>query len=361
MAGKLKNIIEDIARDHLNSALTLRYDICTCSICKNDMLAFVLSRIPARYVTTEQGALHTIIQQHRVEHLAEISKAIIDAIDTISKKPRHELKEDKDKVFLLLLDKIREDRGLDFHHYHQDLLKRRVAIRLRSTGLSSYSDYLLLLMKNAEEYDQLFETLCINVSEFFRDPEVWDTLKILLMNMLRQKKNDHNPFIRIWSAGCANGEEPYSIAIMLKEIMETEKASFQVEIAATDVDKKCMKFAQKGVYLKSALKNVSKDLINKYFTPEEDGYKIKPEIKQMIAFSYLDLTSSDLIKNADIVFCRNVFIYFDRDLQEQLLMKFFNALKPQGYLVMGKSETLIREAKEIFSEVDLNARLYRRK
>ncbi|MCX5708528.1 MAG: late competence development ComFB family protein [Candidatus Omnitrophica bacterium] len=361
MAGKLKNIIEDIARDHLNSALTLRYDICTCSICKNDMLAFVLSRVPARYVTTEQGALHTIIQQHRLEHQAEIGRAIIEAIDIISKNPRHQLKEDKNKVFLLLLDKIREDRGLDFHHYHQDLLKRRVAIRLRAAGINTYSDYLLLLMKSSEEYDKLFETLCINVSEFFRDPEVWEVLKILVQNMIHQKKTDQNHFIRIWSAGCANGEEPYSIAIMLKEILLAETASLRIEITSTDVDKKCLKFAQKGVYLKSSLKNVPKELLNKYFTSEEDGYKIKDEIKQAVAFSYLDLTSADYIKSTDIVFCRNVFIYFDRNLQEQLLMKFSYALKPLGYLVMGKSETLIREAKEIFQEIDLNARLYRKK
>ena len=361
MASKLKNIIEDIARDYLNSALTLRYDICTCSICKNDMLAFVLSRLPAHYVTTEQGALHTIIQQHRVEHQAEIARAIIEAIDIISKSPRHQLKEDKNKIFLLLLDKIRDDRGLDFHHYHQDLLKRRVAIRLRATGINTYSDYLLLLIKNPEEYDKLFETLCINVSEFFRDPEIWETVKSIFQNMLRQKKVDHNPFIRIWSAGCANGEEPYSIAIMLKEILLAEKANFRIEIASTDVDKKCLKSAQKGFYLKSSLKNVSKELLDKYFTPEEGGFKINPEIKQLVTFSYLDLTSPDYIKNADIVFCRNVFIYFDRNLQEQLLVKFSTALRPEGYLVMGKSETLIREAKEIFQEIDLNARLYRKK
>jgi chemotaxis protein methyltransferase CheR len=325
------------------------------------MLAFVLSRVPARYVTTEQGALHTIIQQHRVEHQAEIGRAIIEAIDIISKSPRHQLKEDKNKIFLLLLDKIREDRGLDFHHYHQDLLKRRVAIRLRATGISTYSDYLLLLMKSSEEYDKLFETLCINVSEFFRDPEVWEILKGLVQSMIGQKKIDHNPFIRVWSAGCANGEEPYSIAIMLKEALLAENANFRIEIASTDVDKKCLKFAQKGIYTKSSLKNVSKELLNKYFTPEEDGYKIKDEIKQAVAFSYLDLTSPDYIKSADIVFCRNVFIYFDRNLQEQLLTKFSNSLKPLGYLVMGKSETLIREAQEIFEEVDLNARLYRKK
>ena len=361
MASKLKNIIEDIARAHLNTALTLRYDICTCSLCKNDMLAFVLSRVPARYVTTEQGALYTIFQQYRTEHQAEITRAIAEAIELISKNPHHKIKEDKNQVFQLLLEKIHNDRGLDFRHYHQDLLKRRVAIRLRSAGLNSYSDYLLVLMENPEEYDKLFETLCINVSEFFRDPEVWETMRTLFQNILHHKKTEHNPSIRIWSAGCANGEEPYSIAIMLKELLFNDSANYRIEIASTDVDPKCMKFAQKGVYLKSSLKNVSKELLNKYFTPDDDGFRINDEIRELISFSYLDLTSPDLIKNADVILCRNVFIYFDNNLQKDLLIKFHNALRPKGYLVMGKSETLIQEAKEMFEGTDLNARIYRKK
>ncbi len=362
MPTKLRNIIEDIALNYLNSALTLRYDICTCSICKNDMLAFVLSQVPAHYVTTEQGALHTIIQQHRVEYQAEIARAILKAIDTVSKTPRHKLKEDHNQTFQLLLDKIQSDRGLDFHHYHQPILKRRVAIRLKATKLNSYSDYLLLLMRNPEEYDNLFATLCINVSEFFRDPEIWSVLKSLMREIIIQKKNETNPFIRIWSAGCANGEEPYSLAILVKEALAEEHANLPVKITGIDVDPICLKFAQKGIFLKTSLKNVPKELLNKYFTPEgETEYSIKNEIKQMLNFSYLDLTSPELIKNTDLILCRNVFIYFDRNLQEQLLMKFYNSLNPNGYLVLGKSETLLREAQEIFQEVNLDARLFRRK
>ena len=360
MAVKLKNIIEDIALDHLNNVLAIRYDICTCPICKNDMLALVLSRVPAQYVTTEEGALHTIIQHFRVEYQVEIARAIIEAINTISKNPRHELKENKNQTFQLLLDKIQEDRSLDFHHYNLELLKRRVAIRLRKTGVNNYSDYLLLLMKNPEEYDKLFETLCINVSEFFRDPEVWKAMKSLFLGLLQQKANEADNSLRIWSAGCANGEEPYSIAILMKELMSRERVNCRVEISATDVEQKCLKFAHKGIYLKTSLKNAPKELLNRYFTPAEDCFKINDEVKKLVNFFYLDLTSSELVKKADIIFCRNVFIYFDRDLQEQLLMKFYNSLKPKGYLLLGKSETLIQEAKEIFEDVDINSRLFRK-
>jgi chemotaxis methyl-accepting protein methylase len=361
MSVKLKNIIEDIAKDCLNNALTLRYDICTCQSCKNDMLAFILSRIPAKYVTTEQGALHTVIQQTRIEHQAEIARAVLAAIDTISANPRHQVKENKMQTFGLLLDKIKEDRGLDFTHYHQELLKRRVAIRMRATNIESYSDYLRMLIRNPEEYDKLFEVLCINVSEFFRDPPVWAQVRMLLAELIRRKTRDNDKTIRIWSAGCANGEEPHTIAIKLISLMQADILNFCVEIIATDVDKKSIKIAEKGEYAKDSLKNVSKKYLDRYFEQVDDIYRTKDDINKLITYQYLDLTSEEMIKDADMVFCRNVFIYFDRSLQEQLLMKFHKALRPGGYLIMGQSETLVREAKTIFEEINGTARIYQKK
>lgn len=361
MTPKLRNIIEDLARDCLNSALQMRYDICTCDICKNDMLAYILSHIPAQYVTSESGALHTIIEQSRVEHQAKIARAVIEAIDLVSKKPRHEVKEDKNQTFQLLLDKIREDRGLAFHHYHQELLKRRVAIRMRVLGINAYSEYLRLLMNTPEEYDKLFEVLCINVSEFFRDTEVWVRVRSVFDDIVRAKTRAGNRSFRIWSAGCANGEEPHTIAIILKELLQSDMLNFNIEIIATDVDKKSLALALKGEYGKDAVKNIDKKLLNRNFNCENDSFCVRPEVKKLITYRYLDLTSQDYISDCDMVFCRNVFIYFDRSLQEQLLMKYYKALKPDGYLVMGKSETLISEARTIFEEIDFNARLYRKK
>jgi chemotaxis protein methyltransferase CheR len=361
MAEKLKNIIEDISGDCLNATLTLRYDICTCPICRNDMLAFVLSRVPAKYVTTDQGALHTIIQQNRSEHQVEIARAVLDAIEIVSKNPRHKMREDKPQAFQLLINKIKEDRGLDFRHYHQDLLKRRVALRLRANNIDTYSGYLRLLINNPEEYDKLFEVLCINVSEFFRDPEIWVTVRYLLESLIRLKKKTNDNSIRVWSAGCANGEEPYTIAISLKEILQYNTNDFSVEIFATDVDKKSLKIAEKGEYSKESIKNVDKKYLVRYFDFVNASYLVKDFLKKLISYQYMDLTSQELIKNVDVVICRNVFIYFDRSLQEQLLMKFYNALKVDGYLVMGKAETLITEAREIFEEIDASARIYRKK
>ena len=360
MPGKLRNIIEDISRDFLNSALTLRYDICTCSQCKNDMLAYVLSHVPAKYVTTESGALHTIMQETRVETQALIARAILQAIELVSKNPRHELKEDKSKVFAILLDKIKENRGLDLHHYHQDLLRRRVAIRLRTLGVPSYSDYLRLLINKPEEYDKLFEVLCINVSEFFRDPPVWELMRKLFEETVRQKRASGDKSIRVWSAGCANGEEAHTIAILLKEVLGGWSPEFTVEIVATDIDKISLNAAMAGKYEKASVHNVDKKYIDRYFTVSAGTYQAKDDIRKLITMRYLDLTTTDTLKDFDFVFCRNVFIYFDRSLQEQLLMKFYKALKPGGYLTMGKSETLIREAKSIFDPVDVEARVYRK-
>ncbi|MCU0651195.1 MAG: late competence development ComFB family protein [Candidatus Omnitrophica bacterium] len=361
MPDKLKNVIEDIARDFLNSALTLRYDICTCAVCKNDMLAYILSHVPAKYVTTDQGALHTIMQQTRAEHQATIARAIIQAIDIVSKSPRHQVKEDKNETFQLLLSKIKEDRNLDFRHYHQDLLRRRVAVRIRTLGLPNYSEYLRLLINNPEEYDRLFEVLCINVSEFLRDPEAWAQVRKHFESCIRNKKADHEKSVRIWSAGCANGEEPYTIAILLREVLGAELSGFTVEVIATDVDKLAMDTAKAGIYEKHSVKNLDKKIVDKYFTAAKGSYEISGDIKAMVSIRYLDLTTTDLIKDNDFVFCRNVFIYFDRSLQEQLLMKFYNGLKPDGHLVMGKSETLIREATQIFEPIDVENRIYRKK
>ncbi|HRZ14929.1 MAG TPA: CheR family methyltransferase [Candidatus Omnitrophota bacterium] len=360
MSEKLRNIIEDIAQDYLQSALTLRYDICTCAVCKNDMLAYILSHVPAKYVTTQEGAMHTIIQQTRVEHQAQIARAILQAIELVGNNPRHQIKEDKNKTFALLLDKIREDRSLDFRHYHQDLLRRRVAVRIRTLKLATYADYLRYLINHPEEYDKLFEVLCINVSEFFRDPEVWVAVKRVLEEMIRAKKKENSHSLKIWSAGCASGEEAHTIAIILRELLGPGMSDFQIQIHATDVDKKVMDAAGKGVYGKESLKNVDKKLLEKYFAGKDGSWTVSAEIHNLITVAYLDLTSTELIENADIVFCRNVFIYFDRNLQEQILMKFYQSLKPEGYLVMGKSESMIRDVKSIFQEIDFDSRLYKK-
>lgn len=361
MAEKLKNIVEDIALDFLNNSLSLRYDICRCPQCRNDMLAFMLSNLPARYVTTEKGELATIIEQAKFEHQAAVAKASLAAIEKISKNPRHKLKEDKEQVFQMLLNKIYEDRGVDFRQYCPGVIKRKLAVRIRNHNLESYSDYLRFLISRPEEYDKLLEELCINVTEFFRDPPVWKAVKKLFEDLIKKKKARKENIIRIWSAGCSSGEEAYSIAIALTEILKFESQKFRVELYATDIDRKCLDAAKKASYQKASLKNVDDKLLRIYFTLLDNGsYLVKDEISTMVKLQYLNLINDEPVKDTDVVFCRNVFIYFNRNLQEQLLMKFYQSLRVGGYLVKGQSETIFNEAGSIFKDIDSSARIYQK-
>lgn len=369
MLEEQKNIIEPLAIEFLNNALMLRYDICTCQLCRDDMLAYVVSKIPPEYASPHQGASPPM-EQARLKYRKEIARAALAAVESVSKNPSHSLNEDRNRSFKSLLNQIVVDRGLDFRQYHQGVIKRKIAMRMRVNKLESYPEYGRLLTKRPEEFDKLLEDLCINVSEFFRDKEVWITVKYLLENLLKQKKIRNDRFLRIWSAGCANGEEPYSLAILLQEIRRTELLAsprgepwaFELELAATDIDKKALLTAQAGVYPKENLKNVDARHLKSYFIALDDGrYQLKNEIRAMVKFQRLDLIGDDSVKEADVIICRNVFIYFNRSLQEQLLMKFYRSLKAGGYLVMGKAETLLTEAKETFREIDSNARVYQKK
>ncbi len=358
MAGVLKNIIEDITGDLLESFLALRYDICTCKLCKNDMLAYTLSRVPAVYVTTEQGAIFSVAEQAKAENRAIILKVLLNAVEIVGDNPRHQLKEDKEQTFQLLLECLYKERGLDFRQYHRRLLKRRVALRLRANKLESYSDYLRLLINTPEEYDRLFEVLTINVSEFFRDPEIWPKTKELLSKLITAKsKLGSIPIIKIWCAGCANGEEAYSIAILAHEL-GAQKKGVDVQIFGTDIKQECLRNAQEGRYAKERVNNVSAERIKNYFSTENGTFRINQILKPMLQFQYLDLTTINSLENMDIILCRNVFIYFQRDLQEQLIMKFYKALQVGGHLILGKTETLLWEAKQIFEEVDFESRIY---
>lgn len=217
------------------------------------------------------------------------------------------------------------------------------------------------LITSPGEYDRLFEVLCINVSEFFRDPGVWARINKIFESVIRSKKASGEKSLKIWSAGCAHGEEPYTIAILLSEILGAGLSGFNVEIIGTDVDKKAMEAACTAEYEKSFLKNMDRALAEKYCPCSAGICKVTETIRNMVTIKYLDLTTNELITDCDFIFCRNVFIYFDRGLQEQLLMKFYNGLKTGGHLIMGKSETLIREATTIFDSVDVENRVYRKK
>lgn len=363
MPEKLKNMIEEIAREYLNNALILHYDICTCQKCRQDMLSLAVAKIPPEYISLCPGeeAPRELRAAIRDKYKGEIVKELMQAIGVVSQNPGHPLKEDKEKAFTALLDRILQDRGLDFRQYHSGVIKRKVALRMRENRLESYADYARFLAQSPGEYEKLLAELCINVSGFFRDPEVWVTVRYLFENLLKEKKLKNDKSLVVWSAGCASGEETYTIAILLRELFREDWQNFSLTLLGTDIDKNCLLAARAGIYAKESLKDVEDRHLDAYFIALGGGrYQVREEIRKMASFQYLDLIREDYIKDTDVVFCRNVFIYFNRDLQEQLLMKLYNSLRPGGYLIKGKSEAIFSEAGRIFKDIDTSARIYQK-
>ncbi|MCM8773891.1 MAG: protein-glutamate O-methyltransferase CheR [Candidatus Omnitrophica bacterium] len=353
------NIIGDIVSDFLERTLGLRFDICRCELCKKKMLDIVLDKFPpylwegSKEDSEYQKKFFSLTNQYIKNIMLEIYKAV----DYVSNHPPHNLEDDREKSFNQLLEKIYQDRGVDFSQYHRNILKRRIALRMQVNGIDSYTDYLKLLINYPEEYDKLFEVLTINVSEFFRDLDNWAVINSLLKD-LSEKARLEKRRLKVWSAGCAYGEEPYSIAILAKELNLAEV----IEIIATDVDKSSLEVARRGEFDTYRIKNISKELLKKYFDSKGDGkYQLKDNIKIMVEFKYHNLIGDPYPKDMDIIFCRNVFIYFTKPLQEQILNRFYYSLRDEGYLVIGKSEVILTEAKLIFEEVSIENRLYRKK
>ena len=357
------NIMEDIVKKYLNEMVALRFDICTCEICRQNVIAYALSRLPSKYVTTDSGAIHAIIEQVRVEQSSLILKELIKAINVIGKKPRHEEGQDKDQAYKLLMEQIKADRGVDFSHYRDKVLKRRIALRMRARNVNSYSEYLQVLIHSPEEYEKLFEVLTINVSSFFRDHAVWDKLRTqILPELIARKKQERAGIrkIRVWSAGCSHGEEPYSLAIMLYELLEKEEVEINVEIIATDIDKDCLAKGKSGRYDQMSVKDLKPYYLRRFFIPIKDEFQIVPHVQEFVHFKELNLIHDPGIMGVDMVICRNVFIYFNRSLQEYLIMKFHGALIQNGFFVMGNSENLMGEARQVFKNVDSLLKIYKK-
>jgi chemotaxis methyl-accepting protein methylase len=325
------------------------------------MLRNAVSQLPTRNVPVEQ-VTPELLEEAKRESQSQVSRVCSIAIEAVSGNPPHALKEDRAHSFNLLIKKILKDRNLDLRHYHLELLKRRLALRVHSCQLNSYIEYMAYLDKNPREYDKLFATLCINVSEFFRDLPVWVTMRYLLETLMRSKLvPGQEGGLKIWSAGCANGEEPFSLAILCREVMRQHGLNVPVKIFATDIDKECLAFCEKAEYAPSSLKNLDKELIEKYFLPAGDNFRPRLEVRNLVRFSYLDLTSTNIVYNTDLVTCRNVFIYFKRELQIKIIEKFHEALLPRKFLVLGKTELLPQENNSLFDELDASARIYKKK
>ncbi|MCS3921743.1 chemotaxis protein methyltransferase CheR [Methanococcus voltae PS] len=264
-----------------------------------------------------------------------------------------------DIYFDKIKDLIKSELKIHIDQYKDSYIARRVSVRMRLTKCKGYREYLELLKKTPEEYEKLENTLTVNVTEFWRDITVYREIKKIFEEKV---KDSRVKSIKIWSAGCSSGEEPYGLAIILKELCEQYSRKFlRITINATDLDKEIVRKARQGIYIDKQFKNMDEDTINKYFTKiDRNHYQISSDIKKMVTFKNHDLIKEPPIYEMDFILCRNVIIYFGKEIQEILFNKYYEGLSDGGYLILGRTEMLHGEPREMFIPHNHRERIYQK-
>src|SRR3954470_7095931 len=257
-----------------------------------------------------------------------------------------------------LLDYLKRSRGFDFSVYKKTTLSRRIEKRMATAEVATFAEYQDYLEVNAREFTELFNTILINVTSFFRDAPAWEFLAAEVVPKLLESHPDDAP-LRVWSAGCASGEEGYTAAMVLAEALGTDAFKSRVKIYATDLDDDALGEARHGVYSADALKAVPPHLIDRYFEPNPRGMAFRPDLRRSIIFGRNDLVADAPISRIDLLLCRNVLMYFTPEAQARILERFNFALNQAGFLFLGKSEMLITHG-ELFSPHSLKWRIFRK-
>lgn len=265
-----------------------------------------------------------------------------------------------DEAFEIIRRILKNSTGFNLDSYKDKCIKRRIAIRIRATHSASSEEYCELLIRDAGELDLLLKVLTIHVSQFFRNPPTFAKLRgEILPYLFARAVNEQRAALNFWSVGCASGEEPYSLALILKESFAAEMARTKVSILATDVDEGILETARKGVYGEERLAEVTPSLMKHWFALREGKHQLVPEIKTMVDFRRGDLLGSGPFPESDLILCRNVLIYLERQEQEKIIAGFADALGSGGILVLGKAETLVGACRRRFQTVCPVERIYK--
>lgn len=265
-----------------------------------------------------------------------------------------------DEDFHRILVSLRSFSGVDFAHYRDTTLKRRILRRMAVHKLESAPAYLELLRVDPTEVQALFHDVLINVTRFFRNPSVFDALKAVAFPEIQKTKSPGSS-IRIWAAGCSTGEEAYSLAMAMVEFQDTQRFRPSIRIFASDISETpTLEKARLGVYSESIEADVSEERLRRFFTREGAGYRINQDIRDMCVFARHNVASDPPFSKMDLIACRNVLIYLSPHLQRKVLPTFHYALNPVGYLVLGTSETVGRDA-ELYTVVDNKQKIYLKK
>jgi two-component system CheB/CheR fusion protein len=271
------------------------------------------------------------------------------------KDPSKKLQEEPDPELEALLDFLKKSRGFDFTGYKRASVRRRIDKRMQEIDVARYSDYIDELEVRPEEFVHLFNFILINVTGFFRDPQIWTYLASdIIPNIVGRRAGQP---IRAWSAGCASGEEAYSIAMLLADAIGDDAFKERVKIYGTDVDEEALTQARAGVYPPKALDGVPAAMRSKFFEQTGTVYSFNKDLRRALIFGRHDLVQDPPISRIDLILCRNALMYFNAETQAQVMTKFNYALNDGGFLVLGKAEMPFTRMRS-FSPVDLKRRVF---
>jgi chemotaxis methyl-accepting protein methylase len=270
---------------------------------------------------------------------------------------------EEEQVYDMVRRHLLKTRGFDISGYSRSFIGRAVRKRVGRSQCRSALEYIALLRRDDDEVNELIAALSVNVTDFFRDDGAFEALTDLVIRPLVIHKIELGwSALRIWSAGCATGQETYTIAICVAEQLRKirEGKNLVVRVQGTDLSKSALATAARGAYSDAQLKGVPKDILSRYFSKTASGYETSTELRRMIRFSQGNLLDRPSMKFFDMIVCRNVVIYFSRPMHDKLVRNFYAALRPGGYLMLGRTETLMGDPRRLFDVVDHENRIFRR-
>jgi len=271
--------------------------------------------------------------------------------------------ENNDQALDFLLEEVYRGGGYDFRNYKRGTVTRRLQRRLHATGTTNYEEYTHFLGSHPEEYQSLAEDLTIKVSGFFRSRHSFQQVaRLVLPRLVAHKIKQGERNLSLWSAACARGEEPYSIAILLADFLGSQLAEFEISIHASDINHQALAEAEAGIYPPKEVESLPPPTLANHFSRNGESYVVNSNIRQMVSFSYFDLVSGrpPPFTPVDCVFCCNILIYLQRQLQEKVLNLAYDSLAIPGYLVLGEVETPTDNLRPRLECINAKAKIYKK-
>lgn len=316
----------------------------------------------SEYDGMPKSAVHTSLVD-LVGTAGELAEKLVEYKDNAAKiqVPEEEeaLLEDDSEALHKIFIQLRSRTGHDFTHYKRSTILRRIGRRLQVNQIDSIPKYLEYMRRNGEESQALFKDFLISVTNFFRDTEAFAAIETRVIPMLFEGKGP-NDQVRVWVAGCATGEEAYSLAMLLREYATTMDKAPSIQIFATDIDEEAIAFAREGLYPESIAADVVPERLRRFFTEEGGSYRVRKEIREMVLFAIHNLIKDPPFSKLDLISCRNLLIYLNREVQEKVFELFHYAMQPKGYLFLGSSES-VEGTSNLFIATHKKQRIFRRR